>query len=109
MIRKRDLELTKAEQTPEAHAFMFKRTDEKLHHLELIATQFAESKTGSVRDRLEAMRFLLQRHDIITSVKNYCPHASNHVSSSDWSRIPLLLLLWFSISWYFSYMLGCRQ
>jgi len=26
-IRKKDMELTKAEQTPEAHAFLYKRTD----------------------------------------------------------------------------------
>lgn len=33
-IRKMDLELTKAEQTPEAHAFLYRPTDEKFHHLE---------------------------------------------------------------------------
>jgi len=37
-IRKRDLELTKAEQTPEANAFLFKRTDEKFHRLEVSLT-----------------------------------------------------------------------
>lgn len=37
-IRKRDMELTKAEQTPEAHAFLYKRTEEKLHNLEVMTT-----------------------------------------------------------------------
>ena len=30
-IRKRDLELTKAEQTPEAHAFLYKRMEQKFY------------------------------------------------------------------------------
>ena len=33
-IRKRDMELTKAEQTPEAHAFLYKRTETKFHYLD---------------------------------------------------------------------------
>ena len=38
-IRKRDLEMTKAEQTPEAHAFLYRRTDEKLHSLEVMTME----------------------------------------------------------------------
>lgn len=49
-IRKRDLELTRAEQTPEAHAFLYRPTDEKFHHLEVMALQIAGSKTGSLID-----------------------------------------------------------
>jgi hypothetical protein len=63
-IRKRDLELTKAEQTPEAHAFLYRRTDEKFHRLEVMALEIAESKTGTVRDRLDAMRFLVQIYEM---------------------------------------------
>ena len=43
-IRKRDMELTKAEQTPEAHAFLYKRTQQKFYQLESITMQIAESK-----------------------------------------------------------------
>ena len=44
-IRKRDMELTKAEQTPEAHAFLYKRTEEKFHNLESMTLQIAESES----------------------------------------------------------------
>ena len=43
-IRKKDMELVKAEQTPEAHAFLYKRTEEKFYHLESMTIQIAESK-----------------------------------------------------------------
>ena len=59
-IRKRDMELTKAEQTPEAHAFLYKRQEEKLHNLERMTLQIAESETEQAKDRIEAMRFLRQ-------------------------------------------------
>jgi hypothetical protein len=59
-IRKRDMELTKAEQTPEAHAFLYKRTEEKFHNLESMTMQIIESKTEQARDRIEAMKFLRQ-------------------------------------------------
>jgi hypothetical protein len=59
-IRKRDMELTKTEQTPEAHAFLYKRTEEKLHNLEAMTLQIAESENEQARDRIEAMRFLRQ-------------------------------------------------
>ena len=59
-IRKRDMELTKAEQTPEAHAFLYKRTEEKLHNLEQMTLQIAESETEQAKDRIEAMHFLRQ-------------------------------------------------
>ena len=61
-IRKRDIELTKAEQTPEAHAFLYKRTEEKFPHLETMTMQIAESKDEQTRDKIEAMRFLRQLH-----------------------------------------------
>ena len=38
------MELAKAEQTPEAHAFLYKRTEEKFYHLESMTIQIAESK-----------------------------------------------------------------
>jgi hypothetical protein len=60
IIRKRDMELTRAEQTPEAHAFLYKRTEEKLHNLEAMTLQIAESETEQARDKIEAMRFLRQ-------------------------------------------------
>jgi hypothetical protein len=50
--------LTKAEQRSEAHAFLYKRTDEKLHKLEVMAMEIAKSKTVQARDQLEDMRFL---------------------------------------------------
>jgi hypothetical protein len=59
-IRKKDMELTKAEQTPEAHAFLYKRTEEKLHTLEAIAMQIAVSENEQAKDRIETMRFLRQ-------------------------------------------------
>ena len=52
-IRKRDMELTKAEQTPEAHAFLYKRMEQKFCHLESMTMEIAESKN-------EAMKFLRQ-------------------------------------------------
>lgn len=74
-IRKKDLELTKAEQTPEAHPFMLKRTDEKLHRLEVMPMQIAESKTAQVRDKLEAMHFLVQIYEDEMSLFLYGPIA----------------------------------
>jgi hypothetical protein len=62
-IRKRDLEITKKEQTPEAHAFMFQRTEEKLHNLEVMTMEMASDKRISVRDRIEAMHFLRQIYE----------------------------------------------
>ena len=59
-IRKRDLELTKAEQTPEARAFLYKRMEQKFYHLESMTMQIAESKNEETRDRIEAMKFLRQ-------------------------------------------------
>jgi hypothetical protein len=54
------MELTKAEQTPKAHAFLYKRTEEKLHNLEAMTLQIAESENEQAKDRIEAMRFLRQ-------------------------------------------------
>jgi hypothetical protein len=54
------MELTKAEQKPEAHAFLYKRTEAKFHYLESVTVQIAESETEQARDRIEAMRFLRQ-------------------------------------------------
>ena len=59
-IRKRDMELTKAEQTPEAHAFLYKRTEQKFYNLESMTMQIAESQNEEPRDRIEAMKFLRQ-------------------------------------------------
>ena len=59
-IRKRDMELTKAEQTPEAHAFLYKRMEQKFCHLESMTVEIAESKNEEARDRIEAMKFLRQ-------------------------------------------------
>ena len=59
-IRKRDMELTKAEQTPEAHAFLYKRMEQKFHNLESMIMQITESKDEETRDRIEAMKFLRQ-------------------------------------------------
>ena len=42
-IRKWDMELTKAEQTPEAHGY--KRTEAKFHTLEIMTIKIAESET----------------------------------------------------------------
>ncbi len=47
---KKDLELIKAEQTPEAHAFLYKRTDKKLHNLEVTTMRIVESKTAQTKD-----------------------------------------------------------
>jgi hypothetical protein len=52
---------------------MLKRTDEKLHRLEVMAMQIAESKTAQVRDKLEAMRFLVQIYEDETSLFLYGP------------------------------------
>jgi hypothetical protein len=57
-IRKRDMQLTKAEQTPEAHVFLYKRTEEKLHNLEAMTLQIAESESEQAKDRIEAIEFL---------------------------------------------------
>ena len=59
-IRKRDMELTKAEQTPEAHAFLYKRTEQKFYYLESMTIQIAESKDEQAKDKIEAMQFLRQ-------------------------------------------------
>ena len=73
VIRKRDLELTKAEQTPEAHAFLYRRMDEKFHRLKVMTLQIADSKTAQVRDKLEAMRFLVQIYEDEFSLFLYGP------------------------------------
>ena len=57
-IRKQDYQITKAEQTPEAHAFLYKRTEEKLHRLEVMAMEIVESKSVQAKDKLAAMEFL---------------------------------------------------
>ena len=67
-IRKRDMKITKAEQTPEAHAFLYKRTQQKFSYLESMTMQIAESKNEEVRDRIEAMKFLRQL--CVTSTKS---------------------------------------
>ena len=54
------MELTKAEQTPEAHAFLYKRMEQKFCHLESMTMEIAESKDEETRDRIEAMKFLRQ-------------------------------------------------
>ena len=73
-IRKRDMELTKAEQTPEAHAFLYKRTQQKFYHLESMAIQIAESKYERAGDRIEAMKFLRQLTIDQYSIFIYGPH-----------------------------------
>ena len=72
-IRKRDMELTRAEQTPEAHAFLYKRTEEKFYHLESMTMQIAESKNEQARDKIEAMRFLRQLYEDQYSLFLYGP------------------------------------
>jgi hypothetical protein len=62
-IRERDLELTIAEQTPKSHAFLYKRTEEKFHNLEVMTMEIVESKSVSSRDRLSAMEFLRQIYE----------------------------------------------
>jgi hypothetical protein len=62
-IRKRDLEIVRREQTPESFAFAFKRTEEKLHNLEIIGMEMATDNRTSVRDRIEAMHFLRQIYE----------------------------------------------
>ena len=55
-IRKRDMELTKAEQTPEAHAFLYKRTEAKFHYLEFMTVQIrVRDRTGKGQDRSNAL------------------------------------------------------
>jgi hypothetical protein len=73
MIRKRDMELTKAEQTPEAHAFLYKRTEEKFHNLEVMTMQIVESKNEQARDRIEAIRFIRQLYEDQYSLFMYGP------------------------------------
>ena len=72
-IRKRDLELTKAEQTPEAHAFLYKITDEKLHNLEVMTMEIVESKSVQPKDKLVAMEFLRQLYEDEYSLFLYGP------------------------------------
>jgi hypothetical protein len=72
-IRKRDLELTKAEQTPEAHAFLYKRTGEKLHNLEVMTMEIVESKSVQPKDKLVAMEFLRQLYEDEYSLFLYGP------------------------------------
>jgi hypothetical protein len=72
-IRKRDMELTKAEQTPEAHAFLYKRTEEKLHNLEVMTMEIVESKSVQAKDKLAAMEFLLQLYEDEYSMFLYGP------------------------------------
>jgi hypothetical protein len=72
-IRKKDMELTKAEQTPEAHAFLYKRTEEKFHNLEAMTLQIAGSTTEQAKDRIEAMRFLRQLYEDQYSLFLYGP------------------------------------
>ena len=62
-IRKRDLELTISETTPESHAFLYKRTEEKFHFLEVKTLEIVESKSVSARDKLSAMEFLRQIYE----------------------------------------------
>ena len=72
-IRKLDLQITKAEQTPEAHAFLYKRTEEKLHHLEVMAMEIVESKSVQAKDKLVAMEFLRQLYEDEYSLFLYGP------------------------------------
>ena len=62
-IRERDLQLTISEQCPEAHAFLYKRTEEKFHFLEVMTMEIVESKSANARDRLSAMEFLRQLYE----------------------------------------------
>ena len=57
-IRERDLELTISEQTPESHAFIFKRTQEKIQNLEFLTMQIIQSMGEQTKDKLTAMDFL---------------------------------------------------
>ena len=68
------MELTKAEQTPEAHAFLYKRTQQKFYHLESLTMQIAESKYERAADRIEAMKFLRQLALDQYSLCMYGPH-----------------------------------
>ncbi|HEX7818766.1 MAG TPA: hypothetical protein VF419_05260 [Nitrososphaeraceae archaeon] len=72
-IRKRDMELTKTEQTPESHAFLYKRTEEKLHNLEVMTMEVVESKSVNAKDKLAAMEFLLQIYEDEYSLFLYGP------------------------------------
>jgi hypothetical protein len=72
-IKKRDMAISKAEQTPEAHAFLYKRTEEKFCHLETMTLQIAESETEEARDRIEAMKFLRQLYEDQYSLFMYGP------------------------------------
>lgn len=47
-----------AEQTPESHAFMFKRTQEKIQNLEYLTMQIIQSETEQTKDKLMAMDFV---------------------------------------------------
>jgi hypothetical protein len=72
-IRKKDMELTKAEQTPEAHAFLYKRTEEKLHNLEVMTMEIVESDSTQTKDKLAAMEFLRQLYEDEYSLFLYGP------------------------------------
>lgn len=72
-IRKRDMEMTIAEQTPESHAFLYKRTEEKLHNLEAMTMEIVESKSVQPKDKLVAMEFLRQLYEDEYSLFLYGP------------------------------------
>jgi hypothetical protein len=72
-IRKKDMELTKVEQTPEAHAFLYRRTYEKLHNLEVMTMEIVESKSVQPKDKLVAMEFLRQLYEDEYSLFLYGP------------------------------------
>ena len=65
--------MTKAEQTPEAHAFLYKITDEKLHNLEVMSMEIVESKSVQPKDKLVAMEFLRQLYEDEYSLFLYGP------------------------------------
>lgn len=75
-IRKKDLEMTKAEQTPEAHAFLYRRTDEKLHSLEVMTMGIVESKSVEAKYKLVAMELLRQLYEDEYSLFLYGPSHS---------------------------------
>ena len=55
-IRKRDMELTKAEQTRRHTHLYTKGTEGSFTDLESMTVQIGESETEQIRDRIEAMR-----------------------------------------------------
>lgn len=73
MLQKQDLDQTVAEQSAQARAFTYQRILEKISNLEIKANQIMQSRTNSDRDKIEAMKFLLQLHEDEYSLKEFGP------------------------------------